>query len=639
MIPENSIEFTKKYHSLETIDKKDYLLFFNNELEEPSELDFKMKKFCKTKNDKLWIIDNFLSEDECKKIIKTCDEQKFHKLDQIYDKTFRNSERIIAFETNQILCKNIERRLKHDETFIKRLSESSYKPYGFGIGNTEWEDYNGEINKCLRFNKYTNSNGFDWHRDSQYCESFTKRSTHTILIYLNEDYKNGETSFLLPDKEVVHCGQTMDEELKIYGDNIHKISVKPKIGRAIIFDQRYIHKGEPIEGIKYIMRTDLLRQGNSGEIEQHNEKMMYKLTCGIFRQAELYELMCQEDIKYKNLSKELYERSISLRLNPRELSPMYDKLQEMIKDIKTPVTITENVKFVSRSGNKYNFNYKLKYLTLNDYNLLLRIATIFTLTSHITFILSDEPADEPEDESEKSEDEPVDGLTDEPVDGLTDEPVDEQVIKLSDKPIDGSNYQKIKTYLFTKSKLLYDVNIKLENYEEEETIKFDYDPEHKNYITTDKYGDKIVDEEMDDDINKIIKDEYPNFLDKKSKNSELSVLIKSEWHKFRRKCYMHGCDMGKTILLSQLYAELEVPSFTIDITYDKMNENKYEGKMLINGMKKTINHASCNTDEINIYDSYKISENIERSLTFELGFEIDIVNNTIMILIDPEISL
>jgi hypothetical protein len=115
---------------------------------------------------------------------------------------------------------------------------------------------------------------------------------------------------------------------------------------------------------------------------------MYKLTCRLFRQAEYYELLCQTDESYKNLSKELYERSISLRLNSLNITPLYKQLEKLIVSIKTPIKITEKLNFIERSANKYYFT-----CTKNNgkhHELYIKIAALYTLITHISLIVSKE---------------------------------------------------------------------------------------------------------------------------------------------------------------------------------------------------------------------------------------------------------
>lgn len=64
-------------------------------------------------------------------------------------------------------------------------------------------------------------------------------SKYTVIIYLNDNFGNGEIVFLYDD----------DKELKI----------KPQTGAAVIMKQNVLHKGNPpISNFKYILRADLL---------------------------------------------------------------------------------------------------------------------------------------------------------------------------------------------------------------------------------------------------------------------------------------------------------------------------------------------------------------------------------------------
>jgi hypothetical protein len=97
------------------------------------------------------------------------------------------------------------------------------------------------FNERLRFYRYDPGQLFDWHRDGYFERPSGERSLITVLVYLNDDFTGGETSFDEP-------------ELKL---GILKIA--PRTGLALFFDHPLLHKGEPVEsGRKYVLRTDVM---------------------------------------------------------------------------------------------------------------------------------------------------------------------------------------------------------------------------------------------------------------------------------------------------------------------------------------------------------------------------------------------
>jgi hypothetical protein len=339
-------------------------------------------------------IDNFLSDEECNEIIKSC-QGKFHNLDR-YDKDYRDGQRLIAFDKNNILVNTIQDRL-HNDSFIDRLNNRYWKkPYGF-VSNYNWFKNNGTINKCIRINRYNNSKGFDWHRDGQYTSDSNIRSNYTLLIYLNDS--EGTLSFKHPYREIIGNGYTIDEEMDILNNREHETyTMKCKKGMAVIFDQRIIHKASKVTDTKYVLRTDLLCKGiYNHDKESKLEKQLNKLTRRLFRQAQYYELAIIDKSNYNHInkwktkSKKLYEICISLRQNPDKITEYPKHLEKLLE----PININRHIMrsyngsceliLISRSG----FNYTYQYSNVNNKNSLiniLKVASSYTFATWISYI-------------------------------------------------------------------------------------------------------------------------------------------------------------------------------------------------------------------------------------------------------------
>jgi hypothetical protein len=97
------------------------------------------------------------------------------------------------------------------------------------------------FNERFRFYRYDVGQQFEWHYDGYFERPSGERSLITVLLYLNDNFTGGETSF---DEPAIQTG-------------IKKIV--PQTGLALFFDHPLLHKGEPVEsGRKYVLRTDVM---------------------------------------------------------------------------------------------------------------------------------------------------------------------------------------------------------------------------------------------------------------------------------------------------------------------------------------------------------------------------------------------
>lgn len=90
------------------------------------------------------------------------------------------------------------------------------------------------LNEHFRFYKYINNQRFKRHRDGRFKRNELEESRITFMIYLNHDYKGGETIF-------------------------DDLTVSPQTGTALCFLHELKHEGRPvIEGAKYVLRSDVM---------------------------------------------------------------------------------------------------------------------------------------------------------------------------------------------------------------------------------------------------------------------------------------------------------------------------------------------------------------------------------------------
>ena len=172
-------------------------------------------------HNQIFTIENFLSVKECDDFIEKAEIQSFEEAKvnaggtQVMNKMVRNNDRLFFF----------------DETLANTLwlKVREFVPAFFG--NSEAIG----LNEMFRIYRYEEGQRFKMHRDGSYERNDTEFSILSFLIYLNDDFKGGETEF-------------------------RKITtVKPKTGMALVFHHPLRHEGQSIiSGIKYVLRTDVM---------------------------------------------------------------------------------------------------------------------------------------------------------------------------------------------------------------------------------------------------------------------------------------------------------------------------------------------------------------------------------------------
>jgi len=167
----------------------------------------------------IWTIDHFLTKQECRQFIN-----------QINTKSNK-----ICF-TNTGLFEN-------DKYIDQSLATSFFEKI-----NTLPKIKTLVTNPILRANnlimtgKYLSNNNFGLHTDTGlfYNKNTKEKSQYTLLIYLNDDFEGGTTSF--------------------FTDNFQPtVTIHPKQGTALLFDIDLWHKGDKlISGEKYWIGCELI---------------------------------------------------------------------------------------------------------------------------------------------------------------------------------------------------------------------------------------------------------------------------------------------------------------------------------------------------------------------------------------------
>jgi len=177
-----------------------------------------MQKRILTNN--IFIVEDFWTSEECDKFIA---ESEVIGYEPATIETDRGQKVVEAVRNNnRVLYKN------HELAETLWLQLKPVAPQRIGNSNAVG------LNELFRFYKYQPGQEFKRHRDQSYIRSNGEASYYTFMIYLNQDYEGGETTF---------------------GD----LSIQPKQGTALVFLHNLEHEGTPVKsGIKYVLRTDIM---------------------------------------------------------------------------------------------------------------------------------------------------------------------------------------------------------------------------------------------------------------------------------------------------------------------------------------------------------------------------------------------
>jgi prolyl 4-hydroxylase len=167
-------------------------------------------------SDKIWVINDFLEVDICNSLIHESEMSGFYSTKQkiINKEPGFDSNNRIFFKSDEF-AEIIWRKLKNNTPKYHNYSS---------VG----------VNEQFRLYKYFEGQTFAKHKDQPFIRNDNERSYFSLLIYFNDNFEGGETTF--------------DE-----------ISIKPKAGRLVIFPHDLDHIGSTVKcGHKYIIRSDIM---------------------------------------------------------------------------------------------------------------------------------------------------------------------------------------------------------------------------------------------------------------------------------------------------------------------------------------------------------------------------------------------
>jgi len=135
--------------------------------------------------------------------------------------------------------RNNDRLIRDENDTAQKLYQELY-PY---LSKTFRKRQVVGLNERFRFYRYDVGQKFDWHQDGYFERGNRERSLFTFMVYLNDDFEGGNTSF-----SDVYSGRSFPD-----------FHVTPKKGSALVFYHPMMHRGDPVvTGRKYVMRTDVM---------------------------------------------------------------------------------------------------------------------------------------------------------------------------------------------------------------------------------------------------------------------------------------------------------------------------------------------------------------------------------------------
>lgn len=138
-----------------------------------------------------------------------------------------------ALATNNPVYRDQDRVIRDDPALAGALLERLRPSLPERIGGLQLE----RINERFRLYRYRAGQRFAPHMDHWYQPSARSITLLTVLVYLNEGFEGGETSFR----------EQVDR------------TVTPRTGLAAVFQHKIRHAGEPVvRGTKYALRSDVV---------------------------------------------------------------------------------------------------------------------------------------------------------------------------------------------------------------------------------------------------------------------------------------------------------------------------------------------------------------------------------------------
>jgi len=196
--------------------------------------------------DSAMILHNLLTPSECKATIAQA--EAFGLSTCGYSKTMRITDRvsIMGEELARILFERAQPFLSPIE--VQRTA-NGHKPFGIRPDMAEGTWLPKGLNPCFRVCRYAPGGFFQPHHDGGFDYDRGHRSIKTFMLYLNEGFEGGPTTFYGEDQD--HYADP-DRGKALY-------DFQPELGACLVFNHCMCHDGGKLKtGKKYILRTEVM---------------------------------------------------------------------------------------------------------------------------------------------------------------------------------------------------------------------------------------------------------------------------------------------------------------------------------------------------------------------------------------------
>lgn len=175
----------------------------------------------------IWTVRGFMSPEECQSMIETSEAIGYEEADI----SFKEGAKMVKSWRDNYRAQLVSESIAEDWWNRAKLCCPSELDGCVPSG----------VNERFRFYRYSGGQKFKRHMDGRVELNHFEESRITLMVYLNDDYEGGETTF-------------------------NDVTIKPEAGMALFFIHEEKHAGNPVtSGTKYAMRTDVFYRKNEFE--------------------------------------------------------------------------------------------------------------------------------------------------------------------------------------------------------------------------------------------------------------------------------------------------------------------------------------------------------------------------------------
>eukprot|EP00760_Papus_ankaliazontas_P012942 PhM_4_TR15619/c0_g4_i1/m.68469 len=272
---------------------------------------------------------NFLSPEECNSILSAA-EPLLTDVSGLFPATYRAADR--ALVRCPKLAKSLFRRLTH---YLTRDDIRGRVPMCFGHTGV-WFPHS--VNEVMKISRYQKGGAFADHRDGPWipCENYG--SVFTVLIYLNDDFVGGETTFILEQSVAMDLGESAVRKR-------HRAGVHPQRGAMVLFEHDALHSGQLVEsGVKYILRTEVIFRRHYTLMHFSKDMYAYVDDAEYKKMRDMYVASTEAASAGRTQEfVDLYQQVIAAQLCARERETVCEHNNDVVLYTKLPDDVTQHI--------------------------------------------------------------------------------------------------------------------------------------------------------------------------------------------------------------------------------------------------------------------------------------------------------